>query len=149
MLKVITGNLLTLAEEKKFDIIMHGCNCFHDKDGGIAAQIWDRYPLARHASIQDHLTGDFNAFGEYSLCSDYKDALIINAYTQYFAGRSFFLPAFISILEEVNRIFRGKSIGIPAIGCGIGGSTLEEVIPAVLKHAPDIEWTLVLWGGES
>jgi len=145
-MKVITGNLLTLASAGEFDAIMHGCNCFHGEDSGIAGQIWEKYPDARLVSEQDHESGNFDAFGEFSTVYT-GDFSIINAYTQYFSGRSFYMPAFISILQKVNTDFSGSSIGIPAIGCGIGGSTLDEVLPMILKHAPNINWTLVLWDG--
>lgn len=38
-MKVITGNLIKLAINGDFDVIIHGCNCFCKMGAGIAKQI--------------------------------------------------------------------------------------------------------------
>ena len=38
-MKIISGNLITLALEGHFDVIVHGCNCFGVMGAGIAAQM--------------------------------------------------------------------------------------------------------------
>ena len=32
-MKTIKGNLITMAKEGKFDVIVHGCNCYHVMGG--------------------------------------------------------------------------------------------------------------------
>ena len=137
-----------LAEAQDYDAIMHGCNCFHGEDSGIAAQIWDKWPMARAMSEGHHDSGDFDAFGTY--VSGYEQLggfTIINAYTQFRGGACFNLDAFINILKQVNEDFTGSTIGIPMIGAGIGGGNWMEIQSALLVHAPDIKWTVVVWNG--
>lgn len=58
----VVGNLIDLAEEGRFDLIVHGCNCFCKMGAGIAKEIKSRYPQAYE---QDRLTkyGDKNKMG--------------------------------------------------------------------------------------
>jgi O-acetyl-ADP-ribose deacetylase (regulator of RNase III) len=139
-----------LAEAQDYDAIMHGCNCFHGEDGGIAAQIWDKWPMAREMSERHHDSGDFDAFGTYVYGYEQIGRFaIINAYAQYFGGANFDINAFIHILKQVNEDFTGMNIGIPMIGCGIGGADWESVQGILLHYAPDVNWTVIVWAGES
>ena len=45
-MKTVTGDLIALAEAGQFDVIVHGCNCFHAMGAGVAAAIASRYPSA-------------------------------------------------------------------------------------------------------
>lgn len=38
-MKVIEGDLIKLAKDGHFDVIVHGCNCFNAMGAGIALQI--------------------------------------------------------------------------------------------------------------
>ena len=66
MMKTIKGDLIKLAEEGKFDVIIHGCNCFHAMGGGIAKQLADKYPQVEEVDRQTTF-GDRNKLGSYSL----------------------------------------------------------------------------------
>lgn len=144
MITVKLGNLITEASD--FDAIMHGCNCFHDDDSGIAAQVWDKFPVARAMSVADHDSGDFGALGTYASCYEQIGRFtLINAYTQYSGGANFDIHAFIHILKQVNEDFAGKSIGIPRIGTGIGAYDWIPIENALLQHAPDIDWTVLVY----
>ena len=61
-MKYVDGNLLDMAEQGKFDIIVHGCSCQNRMESGIAKQIRDRYPKAY---MVDQLTqkGDSGKLG--------------------------------------------------------------------------------------
>jgi len=148
MIKIKLGDLLKEASD--YDAIMHGCNCFHGDDSGIAAQVWACFPAAREISEKHHDSGDFGALGTY--VAGYEQIgrfTIINAYTQYRGGANFDIHAFIHILKQVNEDFAGMSIGIPLIGCGIGGANWESVQGALLHYAKDVNWTVVMWEGKS
>ena len=87
-MKTIVGDLLKLADEEQFDIIVHGCNCFHTMGAGIAGQINDKYPEAFEADKDDTKYGDVTKLGTYSYA--YIGSLIsghlvqvVNMYTQY------------------------------------------------------------------
>jgi O-acetyl-ADP-ribose deacetylase (regulator of RNase III) len=51
-MKKVHGDLLSLAEGGKFDVIIHGCNCFHIMGGGIAKSVKDKFPAAYQADLQ-------------------------------------------------------------------------------------------------
>ena len=50
-MKSIRGNLLALARSGRFDVIVHGCNCRHAMDAGIAKQIKAAFPEAYAADL--------------------------------------------------------------------------------------------------
>ena len=41
-MKIVEGNLLDMAVNGDFDVIIHGCNCFCNMGAGIALQIMER-----------------------------------------------------------------------------------------------------------
>lgn len=163
---VIKGNLLDLAEQNEYDYIMHGCNCFHAMGSGIAGQIAKRYPEALRV---DKLTkyGDPSKLGSYSV-SEIKgvrssqlslpllededktdepmeyDFGIINLYTQYKPGPDFISSVFPTAIERINKEFAGYYIGVPMIGCGIGGGKLEDVMESLVNNGTDVDWEMVL-----
>lgn len=49
-MKVIKGDLVELALEGKFDVIIHGCNCFNTMNAGIAKQIKRIFSEANEAA---------------------------------------------------------------------------------------------------
>lgn len=144
-IQVSLGNLINNTMNGMYDAMMHGCNCFHGEDSGFAAQVWEAFPEARQASMEDHDSGDFSAFGEIS--THYYSELgttIINAYTQYHGGANFDIDAFINILKQVEEDFSGCVIGIPRIGTGIGSSDWLPIEDALLMHAPSVDWQVVV-----
>ena len=51
-MKIISGDLLELAKEGKFDVIIHGCNCFCNMGAGIAKVIQKEFPQAYQADCE-------------------------------------------------------------------------------------------------
>lgn len=157
-MKTVQGNLLDMFDSGEFDIIMHGCNCFCNMGGGIAAQIAARYPEAQK---RDNNTepGDTSKLGtvDYVWMSKWwvrlfpwltKRKFIINAYTQYNPGADGNLDAvqqaFKSLAEGEDAMFlRGAKIGIPAIGCGIAGLDWANVETVMLAECSHLDITLV------
>lgn len=64
-MKVIKGNLIGLALSGEFDVIIHGCNCFHTMGAGIAKQIRQYFPEAYVADLHTG-RGDLRKLGSYS-----------------------------------------------------------------------------------
>lgn len=50
--KTTRGDLIKLAKKGKFDIIVHGCNCFCEMGAGIARQIKKTFPEAYRADME-------------------------------------------------------------------------------------------------
>jgi O-acetyl-ADP-ribose deacetylase (regulator of RNase III) len=139
MLKHAKGNLIDMAENGDFDVIVQGCNCFNTMGGGIAREIRERYPLC--AEI-DNLTeaGEYMKLGNWTEY-DQGTFLIINAYTQYNVSRQedvFEYSAFALILQKLEHVYGDKRIGLPYIGMGLAGGKKEVIIPMIEYFAQSI-----------
>ena len=170
-LQIIKGNLLDRAEEGAYDYIMHGCNCFHMMGSGIAGEIARRYPEAARVDRENTAYGEPSKLGYYSVTSVFesqrimkpkqlgwedkptytsvtldKPFTILNCYTQYRPGPDFIPSIFPYLITELNEGYPGSTIGLPAIGCGIGGSmdNLSIIVDALVTQGPDVSWELVL-----
>jgi O-acetyl-ADP-ribose deacetylase (regulator of RNase III) len=123
-MKTVKGDLLALAKEGKFDIIVQGCNCHNVMGAGLAKQIRDEFPDAWLAD-QQTLKGDKNKLGHYSIGMGGR-LVIINAYTQYNtaskAGEDVFdYHACYEVLQKLSERFGKWRIGLPLIGMGLAG----------------------------
>lgn len=139
MLKHAKGNLLDMAEEGNFDVIVQGCNCFNTMGGGIAKEIRERYPMC--AQI-DSMTerGEYMKLGNWTEFDEGR-FIIINAYTQYnmSTGKDVFeYPSFAVILQKLEHQFGDKRIGFPYIGMGLAGGKKEVIIPMIEYFAKSI-----------
>lgn len=147
-IKIIAGDLLLLFDEGKFDLIMHGCNCFASMSGGIAAAIARRYPEAREADRAAAERSRRTEGGRRSLLGTYSECrlpqgIILNLYTQYYPGPDFRMEAFRSALGRVKEHFHDSRIGMPWIGCGIGGASRRAVLEAVAGELDGEDVTIV------
>lgn len=84
-MKTIRGDLINLAKNGEFDVIVHGCNCFCTMGAGIALRIKEEFP---HAFRIDCTTkkGDRVKLGNISCIPIHirnKPLWIVNGYTQY------------------------------------------------------------------
>lgn len=142
-----TGNLLDLAENGEFDLIVHGVNCFNTMGGGIAREIRERYS---EAMIADQRTerGDYNKLGNWTQAelTGHFDAkfTIINAYTQYnmSTGQDVFeYTAFELILQKLLHAYPGKRIGFPYIGMGLAGGNKNIIMEQIANFAEQLAET--------
>lgn len=146
-MNTITGDLLQLADDGKFDVIAHGCNCFCTMGAGIAKQIRIKYPEAYQV---DKITksGDRNKLGTITYAVN-GNLTIVNCYTQYNYG-----PGKVNIdynalrkcLKEIKKQFTGKRIGLPAIGCGLAGGDYDKLVPIIEEELKDEDVSMVLLG---
>jgi O-acetyl-ADP-ribose deacetylase (regulator of RNase III) len=149
MFKTIHGNLITLAEQGEFDIIIHGANCFHCMGGGIAKQLADKYPEVARADKQTQY-GDRNKLGTATyqpIESDGHWFTVANVYTQYkWSGSEdvFEYDAFqkylnnMVTLANVERPKQKKRIGFPQIGAGLAGGDWSRISKMIEKFAEDV-----------
>jgi O-acetyl-ADP-ribose deacetylase (regulator of RNase III) len=97
-MNTITGDLIQLAKDGRFDIIVHGCNCFCTMNKGIAKQIAANFHLAK-ITDQRTLPGDRTKLGTIvpnransNAWNRLSDLWVVNAYTQYdYRGSSSFI----------------------------------------------------------
>ena len=151
MIKTINGDLIELAINGDFDIIIHGCNCFHAMGAGIAKQIAKQFPISK---IADKSTtyADINKLGTWSfVTTPIGDTLhiltIVNAYTQFRPGPNAEYAAIEKFLIDFYPHIANQNlrIGIPQIGCGIGGLEIEHVTKLIDQMWKDLDITLVIY----
>ena len=141
----IDGDLIQLAKEGKFDIIVHGCNCFNTMNSGIAKAVREHYPRA-YVSDSETKKGDINKLGTYT-CGWY-DPIVVNAYTQYDYGRDgkerFVYEAFAMILYKLKHAWPGDHYGFPYIGCGLAGGNEDRIVSMIEQFDKEIS----VYGGK-
>lgn len=140
-MKTIKGDLIQLALEGKFDVIVHGCNCFCTMGAGIAKGIKANFPEAYQADLQTN-KGDKDKLGTIifaKVITTHGTLIVVNAYTQYDykgKGRKVDYDAVRSAFEKIKQQFSGKRIGYPAIGAGLAGgdwNIISDLIEEVLS----------------
>ena len=153
----VDGNLIKLAVEGEFDVIAHGCNCFCTMGAGIAPQFAKYFNADKFSYETPSQKGNYNKMG----CIDaqvekrYKrEFTVVNAYTQYSTGATFGgIPldydALTLCLRKINKVFAGKSIGLPKIGCGLAGGNWEIVKALIKKELSSMDVTIVVFNPQS
>jgi O-acetyl-ADP-ribose deacetylase (regulator of RNase III) len=135
-MKIITGDLIEMAKNGEFDVIVHGCNCFNTMGGGVAALIKKEFPEAWQAD-RATIVGNPRKLGTISFAMSIPEAgdaranlIVVNAYTQfrYWKDESDnpFTPlvdyvavrdAFAAIKKQLGG--QNYKFGIPKIGAGL------------------------------
>lgn len=158
----INGDLIKLAQQGHFDIIVHGCNCFNTMGSGIAKQIREAFPEAWEAD-QRTKKGSLSKLGLFTStdCSiefhtgvgtvDVVDFTIINAYTQYGVAGMFGNDtpvdyiAIKKVFTTLNSLYRGTGlkVGIPLIGAGLAGGDWVKIKGIIKKAGCNLDITVV------
>jgi len=157
-MKTIVGDLLELADDGQFDIIVHGCNCQHIMGGGIAKFIRQRWPGVYEVDCQT-IKGDATKLGTFSvalLIPKNKEWTpffrVLNAYTQFNPGDDEDGNPPIDY-EAVRKAFRqvklqyggqGHTFGIPKIGAGLAGGDWEILAAIIEDEMAGEDLTLVV-----
>lgn len=123
-MKIIKGDLIHLAKNGTFDVIIHGCNCFNNMGVGIAKQIKQEFPEAYNADLATK-KGDKKKLGSYTTATipKYNNLIVINAYTQYhYGGGKNQIQADYAAIQNVFNLLKvkysGLKFGYPKIGAG-------------------------------
>ena len=141
------GNLLAMAEAGKFNVIVHGCNCFCDMGGGIAKQLATKYPEVAAADDRYQAINPIDKLGNFSSIRIGNEIshnfIVINAYTQVPGGGGenvFEYESFGLILRKLVIRYPGANFGLPYIGCGIAGGDPERIVPMIERFAESATW---------
>lgn len=132
------GNLLSAAcSFKLINIFAHGANCWSTMGAGIALHVAKNFPAIYGADSNDPRSPD-QRLGGMSYGYDHgKGVWGANLYTQFYPGPNARMPSIISsvqlLFEQVHDIVEATPeevvyVGFPAIGCGIGGLKLQDVV---------------------
>lgn len=142
-MKTVKGDVTTMD---KWDIVIHGCNCFNIQKAGLARKmsyVFDTNNPKVFLLEDDAFFGDKTKLGKIECKESWKankDILIVNAYTQYNLGNDARLDAVESCFKKLNHAlsttYKGKykTLGLPKIGCGIGGLKWSDVKALAKKH---------------
>ena len=135
------GDVLKMATEGAFNIVVHGCNCFCAMGSGIAAQVRRQYPAAWQVD-QETEAGDYNKLGNYTVMLG-KRFNIVNAYTQYktasYPGEDVFeYESFALILRKLARQYPGCDFGLPYIGMCLAGGNPEVIMEMLEQFAQQV-----------
>lgn len=148
----VKGDLVKLALEGQFDVIVHGCNCFHTMGAGIAKTIARIFPEAFEADRQTPY-GDKTKLGTISTATIQRENcrfIVVNAYTQFQwkgHGRKVDYDAIESCFRNVAARFPSKKIGYPLIGAGLAGGNWTAIEPLIDTALTGQDHTLVVFEG--
>lgn len=143
MLEFVTGDLL-LAD---LPAIAHGCNCRGVMGAGVAKAIAHKYPNVKIAYEVACREARFELGG--FLCVREGMQAVFNLGTQFDPGRDARLGALQTSVHAMMVTAAGvgiPKIGLPRIGCGIGGlkwDHVEGVLLAECENTPAV--TLVVY----
>ena len=150
-MNIIKGDLIQLALDGTFDVIIHGCNCQCTMGAGIAKTIRSVFPEAYEADCATE-KGDRSKLGSISFTEVNRDnhsITIVNGYTQFHwrgTGGLVDYDAVRSVMKEVCNRFSGKRIGYPLIGAGLAGGNWS-IISNIIDEELGAEYhTLVKFG---
>jgi O-acetyl-ADP-ribose deacetylase (regulator of RNase III) len=149
MINYTDGDVVKLAKEGAFDVVVHGCNCLSTMGAGVAPQMaaafgCDKFERERSGpSIHKLGNIDFVTFD--------SGLTVVNAYTQYMYGRNhidgvaapFDYEAFTVCMRKMNHTFRGKHIGMPKIGSHLAGGDWDRIEKIIEVELSDCKVTVV------
>lgn len=147
-MKEIEGDLLMLAKQGHFDVVVHGCNCFCNMGAGIARQVKKDFPAAFVAD-QQTIPKDKNKLGTYSKAHIQEGDsafVIINAYTQYNwrgNGLKADYDAIRRVFASIATDFAQARIGYPLIGAGLAGGDWQVIAAIIKQELAGLDHTLV------
>ena len=151
-MRIVQGDLIELAVNGDFDLIIHGCNCFCTMGAGIAKQIKKTFPEAYDA---DRATrkGDRSKLGTITIATITRGdhpLVVVNAYTQYDWRGSGVLVDYKSVrsvMRSVKQEFSGNRIGYPKIGAGLAGGDWNTIKGIIGEELVGEDHTLVEFSG--
>ena len=152
-LRQAKGNLLDMAMNGDFDVIVHGCNCQGVMGSGIAKEIKDRFPEAYQVYRQEfnRLAYETDFLGNYTFAhvirelpsSNLARFNIVNAFTQVnYLPRNidhFEYESFALILRKLAARFKGSNFGFPYIGMGLAGGDAHRIKVMLAGWALEVE----------
>jgi O-acetyl-ADP-ribose deacetylase (regulator of RNase III) len=168
MINYIDGDVVKLANEGAFDVVVHGCNCLSTMGAGVAPQMakafgCDTFEMEL-AGPSIHKLGNIDFETLYledtKKWTKYPDEggkfatiklIVVNAYTQYRYGKNhsdgdekpFDYEAFTLCMRKMNHIFKGMHIGMPKIGSHLAGGDWEQIEEIIGLELSDCKVTVV------
>ena len=148
MMSILKGDLVQFALTGRFDVIIHGCNCFCTMGAGIARLIRDNFPEAYQADLKTRM-GEKEKLGTYSLARiERNDNIftVVNGYTQYdFSGHGVLVDygAVRKLFAGIKNNFENQKIGYPKIGAGLAKGNWEMISDIINEELQGEDHALV------
>lgn len=148
MTNVVHGDLIQLALDGEFDVIVHGCNCQCTMGAGIAKAIKTTFPEA-FAADKATTKGDRDKLGTFSFATvtrDEHDITVVNGYTQFhWRGRGVKADydAIRGVMAQVKQQFGDRRVGYPKIGAGLAGGDWNTIAVIINEELDGVDHTLV------
>ncbi len=147
-MNVVTGDLLRLALDGRFDVIVHGCNCQCAMGKGLALSIKQQFPEAYDADLRTP-KGERAKLGSISTAEiDRPPAqfTVVNAYTQFHWRGEGVLADYDAIRSafcKIKQRFAGRRIGYPKIGAGLAKGDWATIAAIIEETLAGEDYTLV------
>lgn len=164
-MEVIKGDLVELALEFNFDIIIQGVNCFNRQKSGLAKKMvqyfgTDEFPMELIGLGDKSKLGQID-YKPFTIIDNYPiqtpvgysvDFSVVNCYTQYKYGgnypdgdsKPFDYEALRSCMKKINGTFPNHVVGIPKIGSGLAGGDWELIKEVILEELTDVTIKFVI-----
>lgn len=149
-MKTTQGDLLALAHDGVFDVIIHGCNCFCAMGAGIALAIKTQFPEAFEADLRT-VKGDRAKLGMISTALIERNSrrfFVVNGYTQFhWRGQGVLADydAIRAVMRRVKSEYSGQRIGYPKIGAGLARGDWETIASIIDEGLAGEDHCLVLF----
>lgn len=147
MIHYVKGDLLYFFDIGLIDTVAHGCNMQGRMASGIAGQIAKKYPQVKDRYLSWHglMTDQPFVLGEMQEVMVAGERSIFNCLTQKYYGNDGKVYASLDAIKEVAQdlslimkdLYDGKEnkLGIPKIGCGLGGLDWETQVKPIFEEA--------------
>ena len=151
-MKTKTGNLIQLALAGEFDVIVHGCNCFHTMGAGIAKAISTKFPeaLAADKATEYGIKSKLGTISTAFIERENTRFVVVNAYSQFQwrgHGRKADYDAIESCFNCIADQFPSARIGYPMIGAGLAGGDWSIIENRISNALSGLDHTLIVFGG--
>jgi len=147
-MKSVTGDLLLLALDGRFEVIVHGCNCQCAMGKGIALSIKQQFPEAYDADLRT-TKADPAKLGTISFAQINRPPArftVVNAYTQFHWRGQGVLADYDAIraaFRLIKQRFSGLRIGYPKIGAGLAKGDWNTIAAIIDEELAGEDHTLV------
>jgi O-acetyl-ADP-ribose deacetylase (regulator of RNase III) len=148
-MNTVEGDLISLALDGNFDVIVHGCNCFCSMGAGIARVIQEEFPEAYAADLVT-IKGDRNKLGNFSHATVKRGGhkiTIINGYTQFhYTGDPVLVDyaAVRQLFSKLKKQYPDSRIAYPKIGAGLAGGDWSVLSQIIDEELQGVDHTLVI-----
>ena len=150
-MKTVRGDLLALAKNGIFDVIIHGCNRRHTMGAGIARQIKAEFPAAYAADLATPQGAEkLGTISTATVQHGTYHITIVNAYTQDHwrgKGNKADYTAIRRAMRTIKTHYHGKRLAYPKIGAGLAGGDWPTIAAIIEEELAGEDHTLVEYSG--